>query len=158
LIPQLPDPGASFYVLELAAGLTAAAIAGVADHLRPGTLLLRKFAPGDAAELVALAELARARQAAVAAEIAPADFAALVTVTPCLLLLAYNRSAIRALASLRSWPLALLVLTAGILFATERHPPNHLPGPGNPAPHPDSDHPSAPYRADHLTGPLRFGQ
>ncbi len=76
-LATLPDPGAAFYVLELAPGVTAEACARAGATLRPGTLLLRAFGPGDAAGLAAFASLARDRAVTLAAEIAPADFAPL---------------------------------------------------------------------------------
>jgi len=77
----LPDPGAAFYVLEPDAGMTAAACAPHAAALRPGTVLLRKFGAGDAAELAAWTALLRAHGCFLAVDLAPADFAAL---TPAL--------------------------------------------------------------------------
>ena len=76
-IARLPDPGASFYVLELPVSFTAAELAIAGAALRPGTLLLKAFRTGDAAELSAFVHQARAHRALVAAEIAPADLAAL---------------------------------------------------------------------------------
>ncbi|HEY9219312.1 MAG TPA: PAS domain S-box protein [Phenylobacterium sp.] len=55
-----------------------------------------------------------------------ADFTALVTVTPSLILLSINRQALRRLAAPSSWPLAVLLLTAAATFAQDRYPHPYL--------------------------------
>jgi (E)-4-hydroxy-3-methylbut-2-enyl-diphosphate synthase len=76
-IEQLPDPGAAFYVLELAPEITAGQLQAHAHVLRPGTIILRKFAATEGTALLAFAQLARTCRAVLGLEIAPADFAAL---------------------------------------------------------------------------------
>ncbi|MBI4625277.1 MAG: (E)-4-hydroxy-3-methylbut-2-enyl-diphosphate synthase [Verrucomicrobia bacterium] len=76
-LARLPEPAPAFYVLELAPSLTLAQLQTGAGALRRGTMLLKKFGAGDAAALAGFAPLARGHGCMVAAEIAPADFAAL---------------------------------------------------------------------------------
>ena len=66
-----------FFVLELAASLTAAECAPHGSSLPRGSVLLKRFSSSEAAELTAFARLVRAHGCILAAEIAPADFAAL---------------------------------------------------------------------------------
>ena len=72
-LARLPEPGPACYVLELAAALTPADCA----QAPAGAVLLRKFARHEGALLAEFAALARGRGGALAAEIAPTDFAAL---------------------------------------------------------------------------------
>ncbi len=67
-LAHLPDPGASFYVLELAPDITPAQCAA----LPAGTMLLRSFAAHESATLTDFAELARARGCALAIDCDPA--------------------------------------------------------------------------------------
>ncbi|HRI83724.1 MAG TPA: flavodoxin-dependent (E)-4-hydroxy-3-methylbut-2-enyl-diphosphate synthase, partial [Opitutaceae bacterium] len=76
-LAALKSAGPSFLVLELAPALTIANLKAHAATLPAGTVLLRGFAPAEAAALTAFAQFAREHQLTLAAEIAPADLAAL---------------------------------------------------------------------------------
>ncbi|MEY3774313.1 MAG: hypothetical protein RLZZ129_1093 [Verrucomicrobiota bacterium] len=76
-LAALKSAGPSFLVLELAPALTIADLKAHAATLTAGTVLLRGFAPAEAAALTAFAQFAREYQLTLAAEIAPADLAAL---------------------------------------------------------------------------------
>ena len=73
-----------------------------------------------------LSALSEAPGLATFATWAVADFAALVTVSPCLVLLFNNRRALPDLVSARAWPLAVLLLVAVAVFSQDRYPLNHL--------------------------------
>jgi len=76
-LAALKSAGPSFLVLELAPTLTIADLKAHAATLTAGTVLLRGFATAEAAALTAFAQFAREYQLTLAAEIAPADLAAL---------------------------------------------------------------------------------
>jgi (E)-4-hydroxy-3-methylbut-2-enyl-diphosphate synthase len=76
-LTALPPRRAGFYVLELAPAITLAELMRSASALPPGTILLREFCATEGRIFTDLARLARDRKAILAAEIAPADFAAL---------------------------------------------------------------------------------
>jgi (E)-4-hydroxy-3-methylbut-2-enyl-diphosphate synthase len=73
----LPDPGAAFYVLELAPALTLPDLRAAGAALRRGTVLARAFGAGDAATLTAWATFTREAGCVLAVQIQPADFPAL---------------------------------------------------------------------------------
>jgi (E)-4-hydroxy-3-methylbut-2-enyl-diphosphate synthase len=75
-IDRLPEPGASFYVFELAPGITPAELERTSGT-RPGSVYLRKFSAPEKEPLVAFVRLARARRMLLALEIAPSAFPAL---------------------------------------------------------------------------------
>ncbi len=72
-LPQLPDPGAAAYALELTPALTPAELRPFAQKLRPGTILVREFGANDAAPLTAFAQFAREHQLILAVALAPGD-------------------------------------------------------------------------------------
>ncbi|HWA09618.1 MAG TPA: (E)-4-hydroxy-3-methylbut-2-enyl-diphosphate synthase [Opitutaceae bacterium] len=77
-LAQLPlAPAAPFLALELPATLPLADLKAQAARLRPRTVLARAFGAGEAAVLAAFAQFAHEHELVLAAEIAPADFAAL---------------------------------------------------------------------------------
>jgi (E)-4-hydroxy-3-methylbut-2-enyl-diphosphate synthase len=77
-LAQLPAASAGpFLALELAPAVALADLKAHAPRLRPGTLLVRAFGAGEAAALAAFAQFAHEHRLGLAAEIAPADFAAL---------------------------------------------------------------------------------
>ena len=76
-LSQLPDPGSASYALELAAAVTLAELKPSAAKLRPGTILVREFGPGEASALAAFAQFVREHQFILAVALTPADFPAL---------------------------------------------------------------------------------
>jgi (E)-4-hydroxy-3-methylbut-2-enyl-diphosphate synthase len=72
-----PPPAANVYVLELAAPLSAAAVAPAVARLPAGTVLVRRFTAGDAEALGAFAALVRDRALNLAVDATPEDLAAL---------------------------------------------------------------------------------
>ena len=73
-----PSAGSSpFLAFELAPAVALADLKNHVARLRPGTLLVRHFGATEAATLAAFAQFAREHRLGLAAEIAPADFAAL---------------------------------------------------------------------------------
>jgi (E)-4-hydroxy-3-methylbut-2-enyl-diphosphate synthase len=77
-LKTLPPSGASFYVLELASGITVAQLAAVQDH-REGTVWLRRFGPDDAGVLRGFIELARTHRARLAVDVSPSAVTALAS-------------------------------------------------------------------------------
>jgi (E)-4-hydroxy-3-methylbut-2-enyl-diphosphate synthase len=77
LIGHLPDPGRSFYVLDLSPRVTAAECSAPARALRAGTLLCRSFDAADQAELAAFVALAEAGRLVLAADVTPSSLPAL---------------------------------------------------------------------------------
>lgn len=69
--------GGPFLALELASAVPLAELKAHAARLRPGTLLVRRFAAAEAGTLAAFAQFAHEHRLGLAAEIAPADFTAL---------------------------------------------------------------------------------
>jgi (E)-4-hydroxy-3-methylbut-2-enyl-diphosphate synthase len=78
-LPQLPDPGASSYALELTSTVTPAELKPFAAQLRPGTILVREFGAGDSAVLSAFAQFVREHQFILAASLTSRDFSALAS-------------------------------------------------------------------------------
>ena len=76
-LSQLPDPGTASYALELAAAVTLAELKPFVAKLRPGTILVREFGPGEASALAAFAQFVREHQFILAVALTPADFPAL---------------------------------------------------------------------------------
>nr|MBP9912650.1 flavodoxin-dependent (E)-4-hydroxy-3-methylbut-2-enyl-diphosphate synthase [Opitutaceae bacterium] len=76
-LAALHRPTGTFLVLELAPALFPADLKAQAACLPAGTVLLRKFSSADAVVLAGFAQFAREHQLVIAAEILPADFAAL---------------------------------------------------------------------------------